>query len=183
MFVTLGFYALYFTNQFIKKINILTRDAFGTEIKELAKRPYLIGWCIILFPFVLVVAAILLNAAFGMPFNLDSTSPLSLLRDSFALITPAVFGITPTMVLIGYTIVWLILVCAMAGYTWNKTFEMRNNILLLAEYHGRCDIKDDYEDALNNMKFYDSKIILTEKLNIEAFNKLITRNFRDFEDF
>jgi hypothetical protein len=133
---------------------------------------------------VLVVATILLNAVFGMPFNLDFSSPLSLLMDSVALITPAVFGITPTMVLIGYAVIWLILVCVMAGYTWNKTFEMKDNILLLAEHHGRDDIKDEYEHALSNMKFYDSKVIIMEKMNIEAFNKLIKRDdFRDFGDF
>jgi len=57
-------------------------------------------------------------------------------------------------------------------------------ILLLAEHYGRHDIKVEYEDTLKNMRFYDSKVILTEKLNIEAFNKLIKLdNSRDFGDF
>lgn len=131
-----------------------------------------------MFPLVLTVAVVLLNVAVGSPVSLDFTSPISLFGDAIALVIPAILGVPPMMVLVGYAVVWFSAVCIMAWYIWKKTYEIKDCIFQLAEHYGRYDIEDRYEDALSNMRFYDSAVVIIERLNIEMFNELLRSDNR-----
>jgi len=182
--ITLGFYVPYFYDKFIPKLNTMTRAAFGDEYRKtgFAAKGWTAGWCIILSPFVLLIAAVLLNgacraalfnfdlAAFGAALSAVNIPTLDTIMAAPVLL--AAFG--------GYTAFWLVTVFAMAVYAWRKTYEIKDHILRLIDYYELHEMSVRYEYNLRNLRFYESQGVTTEKFSIEAARVLIEIHNRGY---
>ena len=136
----------------------MTQTAFGTKIKDFKTRLFAIGWGIILSPFALVLAKMIITNE-----GLNQTI-MSILHT------------TNTIVLVAVIAAWLILVFVMYGYGMGAVRDCNKQILQLAEYY-MCDnvekILDDYGYTLENLKPLASKGIAMEKFNLTMANALI----------
>gem|GEM_PF-2511750 len=176
--LTLGFYVPVFYRKFVKNLNIMTRAELGIQIKEFATRLYTIGWCIIISPLIMVVAAVLLNAVSSLIFGTalftpNFASPVILFLDVVNLTFGSVFGAAALTVFIGAIIFWLITVFVMAAYAWSTIYAMKRQIFGLIEHYELYELSAEYEHNLRRLRFYDSKGAMTEKFNIEAARELI----------
>jgi len=165
--ITLCFYMPYFYRKFITKVNAMSCAAFGVGTKKVTfSVTYLVMFvCIFVSPAVLMFSeSFVLNAdARAALFNSGSSEVAMPFNERLRELDD-IPNVIPNAVIYGAIVFWAVACVLICMYCYNKVNAVKSHLIDLAEYYGRGDIVNAYDNHTGLLKI--------EKINLEAFEAL-----------